>query len=122
MPYCTKCGGEVMEQMLFCYECGSELIAPKDDSEANKLPDNATDAEVSKQEATPGRGIRKGKLYKQWVKYAGLPVQKIPSIKASGDTLLRRKNNTQSPHLLYMLLGVAILICIGLVILLVKIW
>jgi len=122
MPYCTNCGGEVTDKMLFCYECGSDLIITKDDLENNKLHGNATDAGVSKQEDTPSRGIRKGKLYKQWVKYAGLPVEKISSMRTSRGKPVRRKNNAQHPHLLYMLLGVVILLCIGLALLLVRTW
>lgn len=122
MPYCTNCGSETTDKMLFCHKCGSELIIPKADAKSSKPLSSATDAEVNKQEDTPGREIKKGRLYKQWVKHAGLPAEETPSIKVPRDMPVRRENNARNSLLFYITLGVAILVGTGLVLLLAKIW
>ena len=122
MPYCTKCGSKVTDEMLYCPECGIKLIIPTAGSKNNKSPDYATDAEVNKREDIARGGIRKSKLYKQWVKYAGLSAEEVPSMRVSRYMPVREEKRARHPHLFYILLGVGILVCIGLIILLAKIW
>lgn len=122
MPYCTNCGSEITDKMLFCHKCGSKLIIPKSDAESSKPLSSATDAEAIKREDTPGREIKKGRLYKQWVKHAGLPAEETPSIKVPGDMPVRREKKIRYSPLFYVTLGVAILVGTGLVLLLTDIW
>ncbi len=122
MPYCTNCGSGITDKMLFCHKCGSELIIPKADAKSSKPYDTTTDAEAIKREDTPSREIKKGRLYKQWVKHAGLPAKETPSIKVPGDMPVRRESNARRSPLFYITLGVAILVGTGLVLLLTDIW
>ena len=122
MPYCTNCGNEVTPEMLYCQECGGKLIPTQVEQEDNEPLDYATDAEVSKQEARPAPRIRRGKLYKQWVQHANLPNEETSSIRSPSDIPAREGSKAQHPYLMYTLLGVATLLCIGLVFLLIKSW
>lgn len=121
MPYCTNCGSEITDKMLFCHKCGSKLATPKADAKSGKPYDSTTDADVNKQEDIPSREVRKGKLYKQWVKFADLPTEETPSTRVPGDMPARRRNNARHSLLFYITLGVAILVGTGLVLLFVKI-
>ena len=95
-------------------------MVPPATSENNKSDGYATDADVNKRENIVSRRIRKSKLYEQWVKYAGLPVEEISPTMITRDMPVKGK--TRHPYLLYMLLVIGVLLCIGLAILLIKIW
>jgi Flp pilus assembly protein TadB len=104
--------------MLYCPKCGRRLTVPAAGAKEDKSPVSATPAlnqEVSKQEAASGSEIKKGKLFKEWVKYAGLSLAEAPPQKEARTA--KRKN-----LLFYILIGVGIAACIGLIILLTKIW
>ena len=124
MPYCSNCGNKVTDEMLFCPQCGNKLMTPQagfTDTTDTKLYDYTIETKAKKPEPVPGRGIRKGQLYKQWVKYASLPDEEIPSKKAPRDMPAREGKSKPSLSLLYILLGVTILIlCVGLVLLIMK--
>jgi len=106
MPYCTSCGGEVTDVMLFCPQCGSKLIIPKAGFKRDKIRDYTVEAE-EKEEPEPivGSKTRRGKLYKQWVAYSGLPSDEIPSTKTSRGIAVTGQRSRRSLTLLYMLLG-----------------
>ena len=108
--------------MLFCPKCGTKLTTPETGVEENKPFIPATTVEADKQEAISSRRTKRNRLYRQWVKYAGLPEEKIPSIKTPKDMLTRGTHNVQQSYLIYILLGIGIVICIVLAILLVKFW
>lgn len=124
MPYCPNCGNEVTDEMLFCPRCGNKLMTPKagfTDTTDTKPHDYTTETKAKKPEAIPSHGIRKGQLYKQWVKYSSLPDEEIPSKKAPRDMPVRREGNKLSPSLLYLLLAVTLIIlCAALVLLIIK--
>lgn len=120
MAYCTSCGSEVTNEMFFCPKCGCKLMVPTATSENNKSDDYATDSGVNKRENIVSRRIKKSKLYEQWVKHAGLPVEEISSTIITRDMPVKGK--ARHPYLLYMLLVIGVLLCIGLAILLTKIW
>ena len=122
MPYCTNCGSEVKADMLFCHNCGSKLTIPKDSLKNNIPHANTTDTEVDKRKDISNRGIKRSKLYKQWVKYANLPSEEAPSMKPPRDVPVRGESGERHPYLFYVLIGVGILICIALAILLMKFW
>jgi len=95
-------------------------MVPTATSENNKPDGYATDSDVNKRENIASRGIRKSKLYEQWVKYAGLPVEETSSTMITRDMPVKGK--ARHPYPLYMLLVIGVLLCIGLAILLTKIW
>lgn len=118
MSYCPNCGTQVTPEMLYCPKCGRRLTVSAAGAKEDKSPVSATPAlnqEVSKQETTAGNEIRKGKLFKEWVKYSGLSIPEGPPQKEA--RVAKRKS-----LLFYILIGVGIAACIGLIILLVKIW
>ena len=122
MPYCTHCGTQVADEMVFCPKCGHRLITPAASTQNGKSSGYAAGAEAGKQEAIPSHGVRKSKLYKEWVKYAGLPTEEIPSAKAPRDVPLRVEPRAGRSSRFYILLGVGIALCAALIILLVKTW
>jgi len=128
MPYCTNCGSKVTVEMLFCSQCGSKLIIPAADTTSNKAYEDTTGTKVDNQEVMPSREttlsrvIRRGKLYKQWVKYAGLPAEEIPSVKTPRAMPVREESNARPSRLMYILFAVGVLLCVGLAIFLVRIW
>lgn len=106
MPYCTSCGSEATDEMLFCPQCGSKLIIPKGGFKRDKIRDSTVEAEEKAEpENIPDRAIKRGKLYKQWVAYSGLPAGEIQSTKTSRRTAVAGQRSSRSPALLYMLLG-----------------
>ncbi|MBM4432579.1 MAG: zinc ribbon domain-containing protein [Chloroflexi bacterium] len=119
MSYCTNCGTQVTSEMLYCPKCGRRLTVPAAGAKEDKGPAaSATPAlsqEANKQQAAARNEIKKGKLFKEWVKYAGLSVAESPPQKEG--RVAKRKN-----RLFYILIGVGIAACVGLIILLVKIW
>ncbi|MFC1907865.1 zinc-ribbon domain-containing protein [Chloroflexota bacterium] len=125
MPYCPNCGNEVIDEMRFCSQCGNKLATSKadfTDTTDNKIYDYTTETKDEKPEPIPSHGIKKSKLYKQWVEYAALPDEEIPSKKASHrDTPVKLEKNKSSFNSLYLLLGITIVIlCVGLVLLIMK--
>ena len=107
MPYCTTCGSEVTEEMLFCPQCGRKLRIPKAGSKVDKI--HAYPAQIEEPAKTPGSKIKKSKLYKQWIVHAGLPADEILPAKTSGDMPVPGERNRRRLALMYILLG----ICIG---------
>lgn len=125
MPYCSNCGNKVTDGMLFCPQCGNKLIIPKagfTDIKDIKTYDYAIEEKAKKPEPVSSQGIKKSKLYRQWVEYAGLPAEEIPSTtKTPKDTSVREERNKQYSNALYMLLGGIILVlCVGLAFLIIK--
>ena len=108
MPYCTSCGSEVTDEMLFCPQCGTKLIIPKAGFKRDKIRDYTVEAEEAEPANIPDRGIKRGKLYKQWVAYSGLPAGETRSTKTSRRIAVTGQRTRRSPALLYMLLGVFI--------------
>jgi len=118
MSYCANCGTQVTPEMLYCPKCGRRLTVSTAGAKEDKsavLANPAMSQEVGKQETTAGNEIRKGKLFKQWVKYSGLSMPEGPTQKEG------RAAKGKS-RLFYVLIGVGIAACIGLIILLLKIW
>ena len=121
MPYCPNCGNKVINDMLFCPQCGNKLTVLKAGLKDDKTYDYDIEAEAKKPETVP-IGIKKGKLYKQWIKYAGLTAEEIPSTKTLRETPVRGERNKQYATVLYILLGVIILMLCALVFLLMNPW
>ncbi len=118
MSYCANCGTLVTQEMPYCPKCGRKLTlyAPVSKEDKSAVLANPTmSQEVSKQETPARNEIRKGKLFKEWVKYSGLSIPEGPSQKEGSATKGKSR-------LFYILIGVGIAACIGLIILLVKIW
>ena len=109
MPYCTKCGCEVSSKMLFCPECGTKLTISKTGTEDNKTYEHGTEAEDKKAAAVPAPP-KKGKLYKQWIEYAGLPAEEVPSAPSKKEKPEEEEENNQKIYILYILLGLIIII------------
>lgn len=107
MPYCTTCGSEVIEEMLFCHQCGRKLRIPKGGLEANKTHDLTAQVEEPADTASPR--IKRGKLYKQWITHADLPVDEASSTRTSRNIPLSGAGNRQNQTIMHVLLG----ICIG---------
>ena len=128
MSYCTSCGSKVTVEMLFCHNCGSKLAIPTVASERPEPQETTPDTAVNNREAipdqepVPSRDIKRNKLYKQWVRYAGLPTEKILPKMSLRERPVRRESSGQHPRLFYVLLIAGILVCVGLGILLAKIW
>lgn len=119
MPYCTNCGSEATDEMHFCPQCGSKLIIPKAGFKQDEMRGYTVEAEEKEPENILDRRIRKGKLYKQWVAYSGLPADEIRSTKTSRDIPVTGERNRQGLALMYILLGVCIgILCMALVFLL----
>ena len=118
MPYCPNCGSKVTNEMLFCSQCGNKLAAAMVGVSGTQKDDYSVEAEEKKPEIALSPGIRKGKLYKQWVVHAGLPSEEVPSRKPRRETAFRDGTNRPYPLLLYVLLAAIILIlCTGMVLL-----
>ena len=125
MPYCPSCGNKVTAEMLFCPQCGNKLMTPKagfTDNIDTTISDYTTETKNKKPEPISSRGIKKSKLYQQWVQHDGLPDEEIPLKKTPGrGMLVREERNKPGFSLLYLLLGVTILmLCVGLVLLIMK--
>ena len=122
MPYCTNCGYEVTSKMLFCPQCGSRLAIPKAGAKDDKIYDYSLESEDKKAGTVPD-SVKKSRLYKQWIQYAGLPQEEPPPARTPKNMPVRGERNTQSAYILYILFGVIILIlCMGLVFLLLRSW
>ncbi len=116
MPYCTSCGTEITDEMLFCPQCGNKLIVPKAGFNREKIRDSTVEVEEGEPENVPERRMRRGKLYKQWVTYSGLPSDEIRSTKTSRDMPVTRERTRRSFDLMSILLGVVIgILCMTLV-------
>lgn len=121
MPYCTDCGREVTEEMLFCPQCGRKLGIPRAGFKDVETREYAAEAELKEPKNTSSRKIRKGRLYQQWVAYAGLPPEATRATKASRDIPVRGKRKERSFALMLILLGVCIgILCTVTVFLLIK--
>ena len=107
MPYCTTCGSEVSEEMRFCHQCGRERRIPKAGFKVDEASD--LDDQVEKPADTATGKIRKGKLYKQWITHAGLPVDGVAQRRTSRNTPKSVEGNSRSFAVLHVLLGV----CVG---------
>jgi len=108
MPYCTTCGSEVTEEMLFCSQCGRGLRTRKTGFKAGGIDDYGAQ-QLQEPGNTPRREIKKGRLYKQWITHSGLPTDETRPTRTSRDTLWRGERNGRSLTSMHILLG----ICIG---------
>lgn len=109
MPYCTTCGSEVAEDMLFCHQCGRKLRVPDAVFEVDRIRDY--DAQVEEPENTLRGRRKKGKLYKQWVSHAGLPAEEILPARPLGNMPVSGERDSRRLALLQVSLGM----CIGIV-------
>lgn len=114
MPYCTKCGSEVTPEMLYCLKCGQRLTIPAAGARDDRSSVSAPAPKVNGQETAAKRAVRKGKLFREWVKYASLSTE-APSQKEAPSA-------KRASPVFYILIGVGIAVCIGLIILLARIW
>ena len=110
MPYCTSCGSEVSEEMSFCPQCGGGLVIPKTGEKLDKVRDSTVGTVEKEPENIVEQKARRGKLYKQWVAYAGLPSGEIRSTKTSRGVAGTGRRSGRSLTLLYILLGVSVAI------------
>ncbi len=63
---------------------------------------------------------RKKRLYRQWVKTAGLSPEAIPEEEVTGDIIPKIDENRLRPNVLYILLVASIMIfCTGLILLII---
>ena len=123
MSYCSSCGNKIATEMLFCPQCGSKVIPSlAADTTSNNADESTIDMEVHNHAATLSQGQKKSKLYKQWVKYADLPTEEISPVKTPGTVPVREENNARPSRLMYILFAVGVLLCVGLAILLIRIW
>ena len=107
MPYCTTCGSEVIEEMLFCPQCGRKLRIPKGGLKVNSIHDPAAQVEAPADTYNPK--IKRGKLYKQWIAHADLPADEALSTRASRNMAVSVEGNRRNLTLMHVSLG----ICIG---------
>jgi len=108
--------------MLFCPQCGGRLAIPKAGAKDDKTYDYSLESEDKKAGTVPD-SIKKNRLYKQWIEYAGLPQEEPPPARTPRNMPARGERNTQNAYILYVLFGVIILIlCMGLVFLLLQSW
>ena len=108
MPYCTTCGSEVTEDMLFCSQCGLRLRTSRAGFRAGPIDDYAAQ-HLQEPDDTRRREIKKGRLYRQWVTHSGLPAEETRPTITPRDTLWRGEKTSRSPAYMHILLGV----CIG---------
>ncbi len=109
MPYCTTCGSEVAEDMLFCHQCGREVRVSEAVFKVDRIRDY--DAQVEESANTPRGRIKKGKLYKQWVAHADLPAEGILPARTLGNMPVSGERDSRRLALLQVSLGM----CIGIV-------
>ncbi len=124
MPYCPNCGNKVTDEMLFCPHCGNKLMTTKagfTDTTDTTPYDYSIETKAKKPDPIASHGIKKNKLYKQWVQYASLPDEEIIAKKAPRDMLAREAGHKPYPGVLYLFFGVTILIlCVVLVLIIMK--
>ena len=125
MPYCPNCGNKVIDEMRFCPQCGNKLVTSKagfTDITDTKGYDYTTETKAEKPEPVSGHGIKKSKLYKQWMEHADLPDEEIPSEKTPyRGTPVRVEKNKSPSNIMYLLLGITIIILfVGLVLFIMK--
>ena len=106
MPYCTTCGSEVTEKMLFCHQCGRKLRIPKGGLTVNDIHDSTAQVGAPANISSPR--IKRGKLYKQWIAHADLPVEAAPSMRTSRNMPGSGEGNRRDLPLVYVLLGIFI--------------
>ncbi len=107
MPYCTTCGSEVTDEMLFCHQCGRTLRISQGGLKVNNIHDPTAQVEAPANTSSPR--IKRGKLYKQWIAHADLPAVEAPSTRTSWNILVNGEGNRRNLTLMHVLLGV----CIG---------
>ena len=108
MPYCTTCGSEVTEDMLFCSQCGLNLRTGRTGFKAGGIDDYGA-PHLQEPGDTHRREVKKGRLYRQWVTHSGLPAGETRPTRTPRDTLWRGERSSRSLASMHILLG----ICIG---------
>lgn len=122
MLFCSNCGSKVTDEMSYCPQCGQKLLTTragvKDAS--MKTSDYSLEPAAEQPEPVTSPGVRKGKLYREWVKYAGLPQEPVPEKK--GFRLMSGETGFRLDHrVLFIFMGVIILIlCAVLIFLIIK--
>ncbi len=116
--FCPHCGKELPAgRANFCPYCGGEIARPTaiphHEQEAIEPIEHKTKPVI---EPPPEHKKKSGKLYKQWVKYANLPPQAIPSTEASKEPISQKlaklEKGAQRLPILYILLGFCIIVVI----------
>jgi len=109
--FCPHCGEELPSKVNFCPYCGVELTTPTtiryDKQKVTKPIEHRAKPII----ASPPEQKRKAdKLYKEWMKYANLPPEAIPSTGAPKDMPIKRAKGAQRLPVLYILLGFFVVI------------
>jgi len=117
--FCPHCGKELPGKVNFCPYCGEEVagrtLTQYPGLEKTEPTEYKTKPVV---EVPPEQKKKASKLYKQWVKFANLPPEAVPSIETPKETTVRRQKpaererNGQRFPILYILLGLGIVIMI----------
>ena len=113
--FCPYCGKELDGKVNFCPYCGRELTRRittyEEEQEASK-PAGFRAKPIKSIIKMPVSMRRQDKLYKQWVKYADLSPEDVPSGEIPRDMPAREGRTLQRLPVLYILLGVCIVILV----------
>jgi len=117
--FCPHCGKELPGKVSFCPYCGAEL-AKYITIDYDKLKEGESTERGVKPiiEPLPGQRKIRGKLYKEWVKYANLSPEVTPSTKVPRDMPVERWKKVQRFPTLYIMLGGGIIVFVVIAILL----
>jgi len=129
MHFCPHCGKELPGRVNFCPYCGGE-VARHITAPSHMLEDSQPAEYGAKPiiEVPPEQKKKKDKLYKQWIKFADLPPEAIPSTETPKEQPVRqerrdmpagREKNVQGVPLLYMLIGLCTIALFVLIIILI---
>ena len=119
MLFCPHCGKELPGKVNFCPYCGEEVArhvtTPYPGLEDSELAERRAKPII---ELPPEQKKKSAKLYKQWMKYANLPPEAVPSTETPRETPAKRvtpargEGNGQRFPTLYILLILGIVIII----------
>ena len=122
--FCPHCGKELPGTVKFCPYCGGEI--------GSHIAIHHTGLEGGEPakhraiiEPPPEHTKKSGKLYKQWVKYANLPPDAIPTTETPTNKPLRQDvtvglgENIKRIPVLYIVIGVCVIALFVLIIILI---
>ena len=121
--FCPHCGKELPGKVNFCPYCGEEVVKHTTALHDRTGVGESTQPGVKPMIVPPPEQKKKaGKLYKQWMKYANLPPEAIPSTETPADKIVQRDMpagrgvNLQRIPFLYILIGLCVFALIMLII------
>lgn len=121
--FCPHCGKELPGKVNFCPYCGGGTGAHGTIHHTGPEGDEPVEHRAII-EPPPEHTKKSGKLYKQWIKYANLPPEALPSTETPTDKPARRDvtvglgGNVQRIPVLYIVIGVCVIALFVLIIML----